>query len=249
MNLSETLSRCKTTLASATLALTMVSGSAQALTDGDLVFIAFDAERNGNPASIAIDLNLNALANVGDFSAASIMSTELQAWLNDANAGPISWGVFAVGDDLSPMIEDIRYFSTVNPAAAPPPTQSQGNVFGAFGVMDNLVTRFANADGDDDGIVEGIAGTNEFLADQFLPNFGNQLTVMSTGGTDETLTMFAIGLDPITAEGIDPEAVGFWSLDATTGGIDFAVVPVPAAVWMFGSALLGLLGARRRNAA
>ncbi|MEM7467912.1 MAG: hypothetical protein AAF387_13645, partial [Pseudomonadota bacterium] len=218
MNLSETLSRCKRTLASATLALTMVSGSAQALTDGDLVFMALDANRNGNQASIAIDLNLNALANVGDFSAASIISNELQAWLNDANAGPISWGVFAVGNDIG-AIEDIEFFSTVNPGAAPPPSQSQDNVFRSFDVMDFLVNDFNGADGDADGIVEGISPTNDFLADNFLPNFGNRLTVMSTGGIDDVLPMFSFGLDPITAEPIAPEAVGFWSLDATTGGI------------------------------
>lgn len=43
----------------------------------------------------------------------------------------------------------------------------------------------------------------------------------------------------------DPIFLGQWTLDAA-GTLAFQAVPVPAAVWMFGSALFGLAGARRR---
>jgi hypothetical protein len=48
------------------------------------------------------------------------------------------------------------------------------------------------------------------------------------------------------------DIVGYWDINSTTGQIRFdtqpaTVVPVPAAVWLFGSGLLGLVGVARRR--
>jgi len=45
----------------------------------------------------------------------------------------------------------------------------------------------------------------------------------------------------------DPTLLGSWTLQAD-GSLDFAPVPVPAAVWLFGSALLAFAGRRRATA-
>ena len=54
---------------------------------------------------------------------------------------------------------------------------------------------------------------------------------------------------------VSPELAGLLDVEIPDGGIDAGmalvnatVVPVPAAVWLFGSGLLGLIGIARRKA-
>jgi ABC-type uncharacterized transport system permease subunit len=42
------------------------------------------------------------------------------------------------------------------------------------------------------------------------------------------------------------EYAGVWSL-STDGMLSYSAVPVPAAVWLFGSGLVGLIGVARRR--
>ncbi len=62
-------------------------------------------------------------------------------------------------------------------------------------------------------------------------------------GTDA----YDIGANPVARSlfDIDPESTTFGAVNPTLGGP--SAVPVPAAVWLFGSALIGLLGFRRRR--
>jgi hypothetical protein len=68
-------------------------------------------------------------------------------------------------------------------------------------------------------------------------------------GVNNNLNLIAIDLDDF---GVGPGAsVSSIVLGLPNGGADFAlgaaVVPVPAAVWMFGSGLIGLVGVARRR--
>ena len=92
---------------------------------------------------------------------------------------------------------------------------------------------------------------------------GMDATVPCTGCTsgifeDYTLSGGAYSDEPIgpgTLLTFDPGVTysirlsGSCSNCAPTGTIDFSIVPIPAAVWLFGSALLGLVGIRRRISA
>jgi hypothetical protein len=78
-------------------------------------------------------------------------------------------------------------------------------------------------------------------------------TFSVTGIDDDTVYSYAIGstLNPSSGEFFSARIAGF----DMTNGVESAVfagstpVPVPAAVWLFGSGLLGLVGiARRRRA-
>ena len=78
------------------------------------------------------------------------------------------------------------------------------------------------------------------------------LTFSITGVVDDTINSYAMGstLNPPAVEFFAAHIAGF----DTTNGVDSAqfagstLVPVPAAVWLFGSGLLGLIGLARRKA-
>lgn len=78
----------------------------------------------------------------------------------------------------------------------------------------------------------GVDCTGQFSPDDSLATFFNGQSI--TG--DWTLTVF-------DADSIISGSLENWALD-----IEVSAVPVPAAVWLMGSALLGLLGFRKRKA-
>lgn len=72
----------------------------------------------------------------------------------------------------------------------------------------------------------------------FLPlntTSGNQLTSLLSAGT-YSLSMFGQGAS----------AAGAYALDYSIG-LNVSAVPIPGAVWLFGSALAGLLASKRRH--
>lgn len=75
------------------------------------------------------------------------------------------------------------------------------------------------------------------------PNLGGPIP-MDTDGEGPLLLWHGV---QNVRQGIATE-IGEISLENGILTVETTVVPVPAAVWMFGSALLGLIGVRRRNA-
>lgn len=249
MNLSETFNRCKLGLASATLALGLVSGSAQADIDsGDLFFIAIDSSRDGAQVSYALDLNLNALTQSPNLES-STTDAGLQAWLNAPNASSlIQWGVFAAGNTGSAAA--VRIFSTVNPADEAPNLLSQGDIIGSITNADSYISSFNSVDVNDAvEASQGQAGFPQGFGDSWGGITSGNFSSM--GDIDDALNMWVFAIEQSGSfSGLPPEQLttGFWTLDAASGTVAFSAVPVPAAVWMFGSALIGLFGARRRAA-
>jgi len=70
-------------------------------------------------------------------------------------------------------------------------------------------------------------------------------TFQAIGSLSDYNSENALGLWTLTfgdTAGADPLSLNSWGLDITT-----SVVPVPAAAWLFGSGLLGLVGVARRK--
>ena len=81
-----------------------------------------------------------------------------------------------------------------------------------------------------------VAANSSFTLDQNDPNFWNYLASGS----------IQIPLPAEIGSGAD---IKFKITNISAGKVDVAVVPLPAAVWLFGSGLLGLIGIARRKKA
>ena len=81
-------------------------------------------------------------------------------------------------------------------------------------------------------------------------------TSYATNGAFNNAAAFGTDLDfyyyqtgGFSPDPIVTKAAGSWSFDGTNLNYGVSAVPVPAAVWLFGSGLLGLVGVARRKAA
>ncbi len=246
MNLRLVINQFRLSVSSALLACGLISGAANADIDPHSLFlIANDAARNGSGETYILDLNFDILASdPSNFS--GVTDPALADWLNDPSATTIDWGVYAVGNNQNTVFaSQFLVVSTVNPADVEPVRFDQTRLNTAITSGRNVITGFNDAH-----IVDGLAAGP--LDDGFPVGFGNKWAddaqFSSTGGLDDLLPMYIFGVDSIF-EPVAPIALeGLWSLDASTGNVAFSVVPVPAAVWMFGSALVGIFGIRRRGA-
>lgn len=111
-------------------------------------------------------------------------------------------------------------------------------ILGQLGVVDNVAGSLSNAD------------VTSIFTVVDVPNFDIALlTFTSTGVAGTSALDLSIGLfDDGVNERVWADATGFF--DTTPDFVDGSVnvIPVPAAVWLFGSGLLGLIGVARRRA-
>lgn len=96
-----------------------------------------------------------------------------------------------------------------------------------------------------------VTGGNAFYdANTFEGDLGGNYATEADFGS--TVSLYRVVREFVDTANDTPDAlvnaeVGFVTLDAS--GVTFAPVPVPAAAWLMGSALLGLVGVSRRRAA
>ncbi len=86
----------------------------------------------------------------------------------------------------------------------------------------------------------------------FLNIEGWSLELTSLSIVDQTIDLLTLeGTGVLTGAGYDPTDA-IWSFSTTSTesysmSVETAVVPVPAAIWLFGSGLIGLVGVARRK--
>lgn len=141
---------------------------------------------------------------------------------------------FIVGDNIYSFSEVADFTNTIQKDAFTP---------GPVTVALQLATRGNLLDLS--SIVLGIGGV-ETLYDSATLLFEDSLG--SQGDINEYLFLWTLASDIVFYQFDFNSVSSSLSLDAISVDIGPAAVPVPAAVWLFGSALLGLVGVRRRPA-
>jgi len=129
--------------------------------------------------------------------------------------------------------------------------------FGFFGDVTNFTTGASNQAGvggggpAPSGVTDDVAGTITLDLSSWFANWNgtsfNQGSAGTVGTYDALTGDFSVSWSQLIVGGAFDGKTGYWELNGTA---NVSAIPVPAAVWLFGSGLIGLAGiARRRKAA
>ena len=219
-----------------------VAGSTQASFDAGTTFLY--VAKSGSPAdTFAVDLGVGGASSAGTFAA-----TGLSAWLGGASANFAVVGSAAgstqIGGTPTAPSNDDSVISTAS-SSADGLAGSYADVQTLTGAANDWIAALNTADSDNDGIVavpssNANAAASDTRAVLFMSNAltdiaSSSAIFASTATGDSSASTSAIGSLQVSISG-----------DTITIA-DPAPIPVPAAAWLFGSALAGLSVVRRRK--
>lgn len=236
--------------------------------DGELLLVAFDDVRK---VSVVQDLGGSYVEFWDNFQSNSFnkeytLDPLFASTFAGSDASNIQWSVFANNygyADFDGYNEPARFsngFMVTSNVAAPTIDRSIKNDFAAQDKIASLLSVNANGalPGDGDYSVNGAfagdasnglyAGAPAFYGNQLMQSVTFNVTALSS----ETLNFWAL-LTSQTSNGAnagaDIQSNGYWTLDLGLGIAKYTAVPVPAAVWLLASGLLGLGAVSRRRKA
>ena len=219
-----------------------VAGSAQASFDAGTTFLY--VAKSGSPAdTFAVDLGVGGASSAGTFAA-----TGLSAWLGGASANFAVVGSAAgstqIGGTPTAPSNDDSVISTAS-STADGLAGSYADVQTLTGAANDWIAALNTADSDNDGIVAvpssnaDAAASNTravlFMSNALTDIASSSAIFASTATGDSSASTSAIGTLQVSISG------------DTISIADPAPIPVPAAAWLFGSALAGLSVVRRRK--
>ncbi len=232
--------------------------------DGELFINIF--RNSANPATIVLDTNISAndLIN-GTVTSFTSNAVQTQAVADFFATAPISDFLFDAGAVQDSTEIDKFGMLLTNTVTTTTPPDAQNNLGAFFGYVSNMqlwVDQVNQGEGaGPDGMLQPVAaaaGTSAPPGDWsngFQGWNGDADTLQWIPTTDTAvsndLTLYRYHYDPDTFESLST-VMGLLSIDTATGVVSYSAspVPVPAAVWLFGSGLIGMVGvARRRRAA
>jgi hypothetical protein len=222
--------------------------------NGDFFLTVEDSVRN---QTFILNLGGNVLSQVQSPSNWSVTSTELQTWLSGGNVANMRWNVAGVSNYYDgSTFADIGLAST-NQGQTDWTPDTWGSLYAGLSNAGNYLGLLSNS---------GVLSTSDsaVVSNNLFPNIGSsaneyngtfallQFDNRTNLGTSPTqLFSYLTNLDGFAGTGL-PETItqlGSISLLAATGTVSFSAsaVPVPAAIWLLGSGLLGLGGVARRR--
>lgn len=247
-----------------TLALGTISAAAfaDAIPTNGLYFTAIDSVNN---TSIVVNLGVTVPTIRANGSTAYALTgtglAGLQTWLSTANIGGVTWTVLGANNDgtANDPVPSVNYggISTSTNIATTPAD------WGTFGGLDNYVSSTPTYLNTVNPFLAGSVNSYSTSGNSAL-SFVGQYTIgfngLGTVGSSMGFYNFFASQDPNDSPyfvGQYSTLPGTWSLTyvggqaslAYTGGGAPPAVPVPAAIWLLGSGLLGLVGIGRRKAA
>lgn len=236
-----------------------VSGAASG--NGELVLLVWDQVLEVSVVQDLGDSYLNFYDNSQNmgFEFDATLDALFASTFAQSNAADIQWSVFAnsAGSTLSSNPERYKngFMVTVNDAEANPTVdrsiasnfkQVQDKVEG--GMSSALNTEMGGTVADNTAfygdLANGLyAGAPEVYGANILDTFPVNVAAASTE------SMYFWAFESTFAGGEDTKFVGKWTLDLAGNGLSYTPVPVPAAVWLLASGLLGLGAISRRRKA
>jgi len=244
----------------AAVALT-VAGSANAAIDtfgsgdGELFFSVRD---NVNQTSYVLDLNI-ALSTFNPTQ--SLNYSDMSSFVA-SSSGDLSWAVMA-GDSVGAgSIGGLHYMTTAAAGSDATLGAMNNGTLQGWTIMDgdylsNVNGALAGADGiqgtADDAVSTTAANGDNAYFTTTMDSWQNNSPVSATAGLGESQNFYLLSNSASTVLATGKSKLvtltampGIWKLDATTG-LTYSAVPVPPALWLLGSALLGLVGVARRK--
>jgi hypothetical protein len=221
---------------------------------GELLLAVWDSNTN-HKVSVAQDLGTQFsefdanLTNTG-FSKSYALDSNAFSVFATSNSADLHYAVIAIKIGAFNEIPN-QVLATTNAANPTPNSSDIGNVINAHVVADAYING-TDVDYAANNAVVGSPATNNWLGDPGV--FGSQFTSYSfpfviTAGVNDKLAFYEFNSPDLTGVA-DVKAVGQWSLNLANGTLTYAAaVPVPAAAWLMGSALLGLGSVARRRSA
>jgi hypothetical protein len=224
--------------------------------NGELLLAVWDVN-NDHKVSVAQDLGdrfTDYEANLTNASFAKSYTLDAAAFsvFATSNAADLRYAVIAISNGQFNTIPS-QVLATTNAANPTPNSSDIGNVINASVATAGKFNK-TDVDYTLNKAVVGTPGTNDWAGDNGV--FGSQFTAQSfpfniTANLGTSLAFYEFN-SPDLSGVADVKAVGQFSLDLQSGTLNYAAatapaVPVPAAAWLMGSALVGLGSIARRR--
>ena len=229
--------------------------------NGELVLVAFDDVRK---VSVVQDLGgsydeiYDNIGN-GSFTKGFILNPLFASTFAASTAGNVQWTVFANAGNNFGITPDVQPGSLITSnvlAGNSGHYVSNSEWDGAQNKVDTSVSNYINGGLGDafnfalNGAFLGNASNGLFAGDDF--NFGSKLQAtlpFDTTSITDTAYFWLIPEGSSTGNEQLEVKIGTWNLNIASGSLQYAAVPVPAAVWLLASGLLGLGAVSRRRKA
>ncbi len=230
--------------------------------DAELLLSVYDPGRN---QSLVLDLNVTAnqfRSNATFLSSNfSVTNTLLQSFIaGSGNQSAMRWNIGGIsnmgaGPDLGLLSTNGAGGATIDPTERPDTGSAILTGMGNYEAYANYNSTLFTATNPNSAISNALVDASGHMAGLWGPSIGGALKydneqIGFTGGQLMSF-IYADEADTINnAPFATTFANGQWQVDATLGKVSYvavATVPVPAAVWLLGSGLVGLIGISRRR--
>ncbi len=211
------------------------------------IFISF-LVLSSSAQAITTDLVVNGGFETGDFTGWNIVNTGSGAWnINDGTfdppgdttaAAPITGNFDAVSSQDGPGFHDLFQDILL-------PNSFSSIIFSWDDIIINQASTFSDPNQEWRVLIEDLAGA--LISEVFSTNPGDT----NTGVTSRSFDLTAL-LQPLSGQAIrisfeEQDDLLFFNSTVDNVSLNVSTVPVPAAAWLFGSALLGFFGVSRRK--